>query len=272
MAWELLFYAGIGSLAGFFAGLLGIGGGLIAVPLLIFFLAAKFPDFPYVVQMAVATSLATITMTSISSFLTHAKGGRVRWRIAIFMLSGAFFGVPTMAFLAQYTPAVALQVFLVLFMLHHSRHMLFAKRHTDNLAMPRTPPEPYWLAVMGFFVGGMSALLGVGAGALSVPYLFRRGVALPVAIGTSAFMGCILAFFGASNYIFNGRGLESLPEYAWGYVYLPAVACISVFSMMFAFIGARLTAHLPELLLRRILGVLLLALAVKAIQQIMLQA
>ena len=271
MIWEFVAYAGIGCLIGFFAGLLGIGGGLIGVPLLIFVLSAKFHDFHYIVQMAVATSLSIIVMTSISSFLTHAKGGRVLWRIAACMLAGAVVGVPTVAFLAQYIPAIALQSFLVLFMLYHSRHM-FIKRHSDTPITPDTAfPKPPWLAAMGVFVGGTSALFGVGAGAISVPYLSRRGVSLSNAIGTSAFMGCPLALLGAASYVFNGLGRDGLPEYAWGYVYLPAFACVAVFSMMFAIVGARMTTRLPELLLRRVFGVLLLVLALQMIRQ-MLQA
>ena len=267
MAWELLFYAGIGSLAGFFAGLLGIGGGLIAVPLLIFFLAAKFPDFPYVVQMAVATSLATITMTSISSFLTHAKGGRVRWRIAIFMLSGAFFGVPLVAIVAQHIPGKIVQGFLILFMLHHSWHLFFNRRSPVSAASLQLSAP--LLAAMGSFVGGMSALLGIGAGALSVPFLSRRGIALPIAIGTAAFMGFPLAFFGAASYIIGGWGNELLPEGTWGYVFPPAFLGIAVFSMAFAVIGARMTARLPEHILRRVFGALLLVLAGRMLWQLL---
>ena len=153
MVWELLFYAGIGSLAGFFAGLLGIGGGLIIVPLLIILLTEKFSD-AYAVQMSVATSLAVIVVTAVPSFLTHAKGGRVFWRIAAWMLTGACVGAPLVAIVAQHIPGKIVQGFLILFMLHHSWHLFFNRRSPVSAASLQLSAP--LLAAMGSFVGGMS--------------------------------------------------------------------------------------------------------------------
>ena len=203
MVWELLFYAGIGSLAGFFAGLLGIGGGLIIVPLLIILLTEKFSD-AYAVQMSVATSLAVIVVTAVPSFLTHAKGGRVFWRIAAWMLTGACVGAPLVAIVAQHIPGKIVQGFLILFMLHHSWHLFFNRRSPVSAASLQLSAP--LLAAMGSFVGGMSALLGIGAGALSVPFLSRRGIALPIAIGTAAFMGFPLGVFLAPPVISSAGG------------------------------------------------------------------
>ncbi|WOV91860.1 MAG: sulfite exporter TauE/SafE family protein [Candidatus Zeuxoniibacter abyssi] len=266
MVWELLFYAGIGSLAGFFAGLLGIGGGLIIVPLLIILLDGKLSD-AYAVQMSVATSLAVIVVTAVPSFLTHAKGGRVFWRIAAWMLTGACVGAPLVAIVAQHIPGKIVQGFLILFMLHHSWHLFFNRRSPVSAASLQLSAP--LLAAMGSFVGGMSALLGIGAGALSVPFLSRRGIALPIAIGTAAFMGFPLAFFAHAGYIIGGWGNELLPEGTWGYVFFPAFWGIAVFSMAFAVIGARITARLPEHILRRVFGALLLVLAGRMLWQLL---
>ena len=251
---------------GFFCRSFGIGGGLIIVPLLIILLTEKFSD-AYAVQMSVATSLAVIVVTAVPSFLTHAKGGRVFWRIAAWMLTGACVGAPLVAIVAQHIPGKIVQGFLILFMLHHSWHLFFNRRSPVSAASLQLSAP--LLAAMGSFVGGMSALLGIGAGALSVPFLSRRGIALPIAIGTAAFMGFPLAFFGAAGYIIGGWGNELLPEGTWGYVFFPAFWGIAVFSMAFAVIGARITARLPEHILRRVFGALLLVLAGRMLWQLL---
>ena len=141
---------------GFFAGLLGIGGGLIIVPLLIILLTEKFSD-AYAVQMSVATSLAVIVVTAVPSFLTHAKGGRVFWRIAAWMLTGACVGAPLVAIVAQHIPGKIVQGFLILFMLHHSCicFLIAAPRVCRVFAIVRTV-----IGGDGFFCGGYVGTFG----------------------------------------------------------------------------------------------------------------
>ena len=141
---------------GFFCRSFGIGGGLIIVPLLIILLTEKFSD-AYAVQMSVATSLAVIVVTAVPSFLTHAKGGRVFWRIAAWMLTGACVGAPLVAIVAQHIPGKIVQGFLILFMLHHSWHLFFNRR---SPCLPRLCNCPHRYCGDGFFCGGYVGTFG----------------------------------------------------------------------------------------------------------------
>lgn len=119
------------------------------------------------------------------------------------------------------------------------------------------------LSGAGFGIGGISALVAIGGGSLTVPFLTWCNVRLPQAIGTSAAVGLPIALAGALGYLINGWGTAGLPDAAWGYVYLPALLLMAPFSILTAPLGARLAHRLPVALLKRVFAVMLMLLALQ---------
>ena len=254
--WAL--FAAVGAAAGFFAGLLGTGGGAIMTPLLIIFLEDTLPP-EHLPQAAAASSMAVIVLNSLPSVFTHARRGAVDWRLGGWMAAGAAGGALLSSGAAQWIPAPALTIALALFFLHIARQMFFPPpvREGNKKISPRTA------ATAGTLIGAVSALFGIGGGSMSVPFLSGRGVAVKRAIGTSAFVGSPLAMFAVAGYALGGGGGEAMPPWSVGYVYLPAVAAVAVFSMLFAALGARATAKLSDQLLRRIFGAVVALLSLR---------
>ena len=253
MPLDILSFAAIGALSGFFAGLLGIGGGAIITPMLIVICADKLPPL-HLTHIAIATSLAVIAATAIPSAFVHAKNSAVVWAIAVPMGATAAVAAPLAAVLISHIPGAVLNGILIIFFLRVSYRMFRA-----------APPPPLRWAVApplaGAGIGGLSALLGIGGGMLTVPYLTARGVDFHRAVGTSAFIGAPLALCAAGGYI--AAPVADLSPNMWGYVFLPAAFGIAVVSTVFATIGARLTGKLPVLLLRRIFAGVMLASALQ---------
>ena len=261
---EFLIYAGIGILAGFFAGLLGIGGGALIGPLLIsvFVMLLHF-DPSYATHLAIGTALGVIVFTAPISAFTHAQSGNVQWRIAkplaVGVLVGAYLGVEIAVLLSPFVIKIALAVFLLanaaqLFRSAKSSKTAAAEKQSSGIR----PPELLFFAVI---IGVISSVAGIGGGILTVPYLARRGIGIKQAIGTSSFIGFPLALAASGAYIFRGWDNTALPENAWGYVYMPAVIGIAAFSIVSAYAGARMTAKLPTATLRHIFALLLIVVA-----------
>ena len=248
---NFVLFAGIGALSGFFAGLLGLGGGAIITPLLIITLANVMPP-SIATHAAIGSSLAVIVLTSIPSVLTHARHGAVSWRIGALLAGGAALGAFTGANIAGYIPAAVLNLMLSFFLFRISFYM-FRSRRTDLHAESSVSSPPKLVGV-GACIGGLSSMLGIGGGAMSVPFLFKQKLPMRKCIGTSSFINIPVAVFAVAGYIIGGWNHEDMPAGSWGYVYTPALAGIAVFSMIFAVVGATLTANLPEFLLRRIFG------------------
>ena len=264
MTADFFLYAGIGMLSGFFAGLLGVGGGAIVASLLIVIFSGR-PEFPDAVlaHAAIGTALAIVACTSAPSALTHARGGRVQWGVLRIMIAGAIPGALLGALLAERAPSFFLKAFLALFLLRSAARML-----APRIKLPGVRPAganggaggiKLFAASLG--IGGASAMLGIGGGALSVPYLARTGMAMRYAIGTSAFMGLPLSFSAALVYAWGG-GETGVPD-SWGFVHLPALAGVAVFSALCAPLGALATGKLPETALRRIFGAVNLIVALR---------
>lgn len=251
-------FAAIGAVAGFFAGLLGIGGGAIMTPMLIIALEDVFPP-ENVAHAAIASSLAAISLTTLPSAWTHARNGAVDWRAGMLLASGAVFGALLCARLAHHIPGGWLVLFLALFLLRVSWRMFRPVPLSAN-AGGFSPPR--FLPAVGGAVGGVSSLLGIGGGVFYTPLLTGRGMPVKRAIGTSAFINSPLAFSAAAGYVIGGWANDSPPA-SLGYVYLPATGGIAAFSMIFAFVGASLTAKLPDRILRRVFGAMAALLAAR---------
>jgi len=260
MSWvELAAYLGTGVLAGSLAGLLGIGGGIIVVPILVwvFFEAGFAAQWGF--HLAVGSSLATLVGTGGASAYSHHRRGAVRWELirglAPWLVMGAGIGAAG----AWLLDAAWLRRLLGLFQIYVGLGMLF-QRPSGKAPMPSGVLR---VALAGTGIGVLSALVGIAGGTLIVPFLTRSGLDMRRAIATSATCGPFIALAGALGFIAVGRGRAGLPPGSTGFVYWPAVVGILLTSVPCAPLGARLAHTLPVPVLQRIFAILVLAVAAK---------
>lgn len=261
----LVAYALLGSVVGFLAGLLGVGGGAVMVPVLTSLFAAQGFHREHLVHMALGTAMATIVVTSISSLRAHHAHGAVRWDIVRGIAPGILIGTFGGTFLSSRVPSVPLALFFVLFTALVAYRMLRAARPHPTQALPGA----LGLALVGVGIGFVSALVAIGGGSLSVPFMTRCNVPIQIAVGTSAAIGFPIALAGAMGYLFNGWGITGLPEHSLGFVYWPALVSISAVSVLTAPLGARLAHRMPVAALKRVFAGLLLLLSAKMLHTLL---
>jgi uncharacterized membrane protein YfcA len=253
-------YLALGAFTGLSAGLLGIGGGLVMVPSLTMMFTAQ-GNFPpgEELHMALGTSMAAIIFTAISSLRTHHQHGAVMWDVVRQITPGILLGTGLGTLLAASIPTRPLAIFFAFFV------CLIAFQMAANLKpkAARNLPGALGVASVGAGIGAISALVAIGGGALTVPFLSWCNVRVQHAIGTSAAVGLPIAIGGTAGYIFNGWQIEGLPAGSLGFVYLPALAILVISSMSTAPYGARLAHRLPVATLKKIFAGLLIALAGK---------
>lgn len=256
----ILCCAVLGSGVGFLAGLLGIGGGLVIVPILSIILL-QFGVLPsdQVVVVAIATSLASILFTSTSSAIAHHKNGNVPWDIAPWIMVGVASGALISGFMAAQLPdQVVRTIFAVSVFLIAVKMFLSSK--SDNVP-ERTLPNKGVLTVLTTITGALSAMIGIGGGALLVPLLSFFSVNVKKAIGCASACGIIIALFGSVGYVSSGLPYFSLNDGFAGFVYLPALLGIVSTSWFTAPLGAKATNHLPVATIKKIFAVLLVVMA-----------
>lgn len=256
---ELAAYLVTGLLSGLIAGLLGLGGGIVVVPALMW-LFAKLGFAPgWVPHLAVGTSLATIVGTGSASVYAHQRRGAVRWdlfrQLAPWIVLGAWIGSAVAAVLA----GGWLRRLFAVFLLYLGTRMLWPGRIPESAGRPGT----FTAGLVGVGIGSLSALVGIGGGTLTVPFLARWGVDMRAAVATASACGVPIALAGAIGFIATGWGQEGLPWGSTGFVYWPAVAGILVASVPSAPVGARLAHTIPLPALRRIFAVLVFLVAGK---------
>ncbi len=246
-------YLAVGAIAGVLAGLLGIGGGLVIVPMLVFcFTRQQIPD-EHIMHIALGTSMASIIFTSVSSFMAHHKRGAVHWsvvrRIVLGILTGTFFGT----YIAAGMSTNFLKGFFVAFLYYVATQMIMDKKPEPSRSLPGNAG----MFGVGNAIGIVSSLVGIGGGTLSVPFMIWCNLPVHHAIGTSAAIGFPIAVAGTVGYIVNGLKTVNLPLHSIGYIYLPALAGIIVSSVLTAPLGVRLAHSLPVSKLKRVFAVLL---------------
>jgi len=256
---ELAAYLALGAVVGFFAGLLGIGGGIIIVSTLAMMLAHQGVAPAYVMHLAIGTSLAAIVAGSWSSFRAHDRHGAVDWAVVRTMVPGLLAGVLAGAIAARFLPSGFLKGFFIAFTLFVVVQMVFGFRPKASRTLPARGP----LAAVAAVIGVCSSLFGGGAAAIGVPFFAWCGMTAHRAIGTVAAMAFPIAIAGTVGYVVSGWGAAGLPRGSLGFVYLPAFAGISVTSVMLAPVGARLAHRLKGPTLRRIFALFLLAMVAK---------
>jgi len=254
-----LLYLATGVFAGFLAGLLGVGGGLVIVPVLVFIFAAQHFPAELIMHLALGTSLASIMFTSISSLRTHHAHGAVNWQVVRGITPGIIAGTLGGTVLAAQLSTVFLKVFFVVFLYYVATQMLLNIKPKPS----RDLPGAAGMFGVGGVIGAVSSLVGIGGGTLSVPFMTWCNIRLHQAIGTSAAIGFPIAAAGAVGYIANGWGLGTLPAYSLGFVYLPALAGLVVASVLTAPFGARLAHRLPVAKLKKFFALLLYVLGTR---------
>lgn len=260
MSTYLAVYAALGAVAGILAGLLGIGGGLVIVPMLVFaFGWQKFPD-PVIMHLALGTSMASILFTSVSSFRAHHKRGAVQWQVVWRIVPGILTGTFLGSCLAARMSSSFLKGFFVIFLYYVGTQMLLNRKPKPT----RKIPGPAGMFGVGNVIGAFSSLVGIGGGTLSVPFMIWCNLTVHMAIGTSAAIGFPIAIAGTIGYIFNGmREAGNLPGYSLGFVYLPALFGLVCASVMTAPLGVRLAHSLPVNRLKRVFALILFVVATR---------
>jgi len=254
-----LTYILVGCVAGVLAGLLGVGGGLVIVPMLdICFTTQHFPQ-EFIMHLALGTSLASIVFTSISSFWNHHRRGAVRWDVVRRVTPGILAGTFAGSCVASLMSTAFLKIFFIIFLFYVSYQMFSGKKPNPSRNFPGLPG----MFGVGGVIGVVSSLVGIGGGSLSVPFMIWCNLAVHQAIGTSAAIGFPIAIAGAAGYIYNGFIVSGLPEHSLGYVYLPALFGIVAASMLTAPLGVRLAHSLPVSKLKRGFAVLLLIMGIR---------
>lgn len=254
----LIIYLILGACAGVLAGLFGVGGGMIIVPVLVYSFAIQGFAPEALTHMAVGTSLATIAFTSINSVRAHHKRGAVRWQLVKWMTLGIVGGALLGALTAALLSGPVLQKIIGVFAILMAVQMTFNISPKAAFGEPGKPA----LTAAGGVIGWASAIFGIGGGSLTVPFLVWRSVPIQQAVATSAACGMPIAVAGSLSFIWTGWAQAGLPPWSLGYVYLPALVGIALTSVFFAGYGARLAHRLPQLVLKRLFALLLLCVGI----------
>lgn len=247
----------LGGGAGFLAGLLGIGGGVVMVPFMTMILTASGVPLEHVVHIAIATSLATILFTSASSVRAFQRLGSVRWPIVLRLAPGILVGGLVGAHVAGRLPTPAIALVFALFVGVSATLMLLDRKPSPHRELPGSAG----LAAVGSGIGLISSLVGAGGGFMSVPFMVWCNVKIHDAIGTSAAIGFPIAAAGTVGYVWAGLHEPSLPAGTVGYIHLPALFTVVAASMLAAPVGTRTAQGMDVRRLRRAFAILLYLLA-----------
>jgi uncharacterized membrane protein YfcA len=255
----LALYLILGLAAGFFAGLLGVGGGLIMVPVLISLFDRQGFASAYTIHLALGTSLAVIVLTAISSLRAHHAHGAVDWPTVRRITPGILAGTLAGSIAAAWLPDRGLKLFFTVFLFYAATQMLIGFRPPPSRQLPGWPG----MTAAGGVIGMVSSWVGIGGGTMTVPFLTWCNTSLHRAIGTSSAIGLPIALAGTLGYMLSGQAVPGLPATGIGFVYLPALAAIAVGSWLTAPVGARAAHRLPVGKLKKIFAGLLYLLGVR---------
>lgn len=252
----------LGALAGFAAGLFGIGGGAVIVPALYFLFSALGYDAAYVMHMAVGTSLVTIIPTAMSSSLTHYRHGAIAMPWFFSLVVGIAVGAVIGGFLAVSMPAEYLRkIFAVLLAIMAGVMLMNKVKQSDQ-----APDINVFInTVYGVFSGTVSALIGIGGATLNVPYMAKKGLSLNKAIATASLLGLCIALPASFVFLFtnNAAGAENAAAFTYGYIHLLAAGAIVSSSMICAKYGAKLTHKVDTNKLKYAFALFMACVAVK---------
>ena len=258
---EYAIYLGTGAVAGILAGLLGVGGGLFIVPVLLFVLPISGVSSDSLMLIAVATSLATIVITSISSVRAHHKRGAVQWSIFWRLTPGIVLGAWLGAFVADWLSNLVLTAFFGCAVILIGIQMWFAKQPEQG----NYQPGRIAYGSSGVVIGMISAMIGIGGGSLTVPLLHYWRKPIVKAVATAAAGGLPIALAGTLGFVYTGWQAPNLPTMSLGYVYLPAAGLILISSSLFAPLGAHWAHRVNATVLKKIFAVFLILVGIKVL-------
>lgn len=244
---DFLLYMIAGVFVGLTSGLFGLGGGVVMVPAVLPIFAAQGMSADVAMHVAVGSSLATIVFTSLSSAHAHWRLGNLVFNVLPWLVLGLVFGALMGSQVAAALSGQALRMIFGVFLLLFSTRMFLGGQPESVRGMPAAPI----VTAVGFLIGCVSSLVGIGGGTMVVPFLLWTGVAMRIAVGTSAAAGIFIAIAGSIGFMLAGTGDDLLPAYSTGYIYWPAVLGVALASTIFAPIGARLASRLPARTLQR---------------------
>ena len=247
----------MGAFGGFAAGLLGIGGGMILVPFITMIFTARGIAPDLVVHMAIATSLATILFTSLSSMRAHHAHGAILWPVVKLLAPGILVGSWIGPWIGKQMNSSVLAAFFGVFVAFSATQMLIGKKPAAARELPKAPG----MFAAGGIIGVLSGIVGAGGGFMSVPFMTWCNVRIHNAVATSAALGFPIALSGTLSNIYWGWGEAGLPAYSLGFIYLPALAIIVLASVTMAPLGARTAHKMPVRRLQKVFAVILYALA-----------
>lgn len=250
----------VGAVAGFFAGLFGIGGGLLIVPVLVYLLPMVGVPEPLLMSTALGTSFATIVITGFSSAQRHHKLGNVVWSAVKVLAPSIMVSVFICGFfIGKLDRDISSKLFACLVVYLAVKMVLSIKPKTNKTVKPLTTKSSI---IGGILIGMASSAAGIGGGGFIVPFLNSRGIDMKKAIGSSAFCGMLLGTSGMFSFMLSGLGNAAMPEYSLGYIYFPAVLCITATSFFTSKLGATATSKLPVPTLKKGFALLLITIAV----------
>jgi uncharacterized membrane protein YfcA len=254
----------LGLVAGFLAGLLGIGGGMLMVPVLTWVLHQRGVESGLAVKMAIATSMATILFTSLSSVRAHHGRGAVRWDLVKGLAPGILIGgLLAGAGLFSLIKGAWLALVFAAFVSFSGWQMLRNRRPAPSRQMP----GPLGQLGAGSGIGLLSGLVGAGGGFVSVPFMVWCNVPVHLAVATSAALGFPIALANTLGYVISGWGLPAAIPGSFGYLYLPALVVVATASVTMAPLGARAAHAMNVVQLKRAFAGLLFGLAAYMLYQ-----
>jgi uncharacterized membrane protein YfcA len=258
-------YLALGATAGFLAGLFGVGGGTVLVPVLLLLFDAQLFPTEHVMHLALGTSMAVILFTSLASLRKHHQHGAVNWRVVRSLTPGILFGAALGALFAASIPTRGLGIFFALFVYFAAAQILLDVRPHAS----RQLPGMVGMTLTGTLTGWLSSMVSIGGGTIVTPFLLWCNVPLRNAIGTSAAIGFPVAVGGTIGYVVTGMSLTALPAPNVGFVYLPALLWVALASVITAPLGAKATHHMNVKILRKLFAVLLIALATNMLWKVL---
>jgi uncharacterized membrane protein YfcA len=258
MEW-LAVYGLTGLSVGFIAGMLGVGGGGLLVPLLALMFRYQGFDQNHVVHYALGTAFACMIFSSLSSMRAHARRGNVIWNFFITLASGIMLGTFAVTRFVARIHSIYIALFFSGFMALIAVQMILNWRPRPN----SQPPKPWRVVMTGIGIGAVSAVAAVGGGFLTITYLNYKDIAFKKAIGTSSAIGLPIAAAGTAGYLLSGWSEAAAIPYTLGFIYVPAFIIISVTSILTAPLGANFTHRLPDAHLKKVFAVICLALSLK---------
>jgi hypothetical protein len=255
----------IGCVAGIMGGMLGLGGGLVIVPMLdlLFSRVSIAPEVA--MHLILGTSLASIVFTYTASIIAHRKHHTVRWDLWKITVPTIIIGTLLGSSVAAHTPGRVLKTIFACFLIYIAIKTAFPKKNT----LVRAPWGAHQQRAAGLAIGAFSSMVGVGGGSLTVPMLLRSGATMLQSTATSTALGLPLTISGSLGYIYHGWNAAELPEGSFGFVYLPALLGIASTSIFFASIGVKLAHKLPAQTLKRIFALVIFFAAAQMIRSLL---